>query len=200
MQELPGVSGWEVCVHSSPSAGRKIISFWKTRKREAEGFDNEALRIRGRCFASGLWVKSQGVSSPCLGGSIHHSEDSTITCRWWHRQPQEMSTYLSKNIRIDEMPFFLLFFFCIFFVILFCQYFINKNAALSFWLLWTTGNTLQLLVSQTQSDHIYHVQWCRSLKSSTPEYVKDHKEDLTLGAHLVREWFWYFATTNLEFK
>lgn len=108
MQELPGVSGWEVCVHSSHSAGRKIIR--KTRKREAEGFDNEALRIRGRCFASGLWVKSQGVSSPCLGGSIHHSEDSTTTCRWWHRQPQEMSTYLSKNIRINEMPFFLLFF------------------------------------------------------------------------------------------
>lgn len=61
MQELPRLSRWGICVHSSPSAVRKIISFWKTRKREAEGFDNEALRIRGHCFASGLWVKSQGA-------------------------------------------------------------------------------------------------------------------------------------------
>lgn len=149
MQELPSLSGWEVCVHSSPSAVRKIISFWKIRKREAESFDNEALRIRGHCFASGLWVKSQGVFSPCLGGSIHHSEYSTTTCRLWHRKPQKVSTYLSKNIRINRCLSF--YFPPNFFYFLFHPHLpVTRMLHYLFWLLWTTGNTLLLLVNETQ--------------------------------------------------
>lgn len=46
------------------------------------------------------------------------------------------------------------------------------------------------------------MQWCISLKSTTPEYVEDHKGDLTLegAVNLVRKWFWYFDTPHLEFK
>lgn len=46
------------------------------------------------------------------------------------------------------------------------------------------------------------MQSCISLKSSTPEYVENHMDDVTLvgAVHLISKWFWYFATPHLEFK
>lgn len=147
-------SGWEVCVHSSPSAGRKIISFWKTRKREAEGFDNEALRIRSHCFASGLWVKSQGVSSPCLGGSIHNSKTQLPLADDDTGNRRSVNIHFQKHQ--DQWDAFLFISFLFFFPPIFSSSFSSASTTSTrilhyfFWLLWTTGNTLLLLVNQTQ--------------------------------------------------
>lgn len=98
-RKLQRPSGWEVC--ALPLVARKIISLRKMLKREAVDFDNEGLGIRGCCCVFGLWRVS------CLGGSVCCTEDSTTTCRWWHRKTQKVSTYISKTVRINEMPLFL---------------------------------------------------------------------------------------------
>lgn len=90
-------SGWAVC--ALPSV-RKIINLRKMLESEAADFDNEVLGSRGCCCALGLWIVS------CLGGSVYYSE--ATTCRWWHKKPQKVSTHISKTVRTNKMPLFLL--------------------------------------------------------------------------------------------
>lgn len=183
MQELPRLSRWGICVHSSPSAVRKIISFWKTRKREAEGFDNEALRIRGHCFASGWWVKSQGAeegvqeAAPTIQKTqLPLSDDDTGN----HRKCQH--TFPKTSVSMWCLSFYFLPFYYFF-----SLFFSSSSSASTtsprmlyylFWLLWTTGNTLLLLVNQVHAimhnSQIKHSWicwkpqgWCDSRRSCT---------------------------------
>jgi len=128
-------------------------------KREAEGFDNQALGIRGYCSASGLWVKRQLLRRECplFRRLKYYLQVMTRN----HRTCQHTFQELSGSMRCRSLYFLPP-------LPPFSSSFSSVSTTSTrvlhywFWLLWTSGNTLLLLATARIWDtHLFHIPFLK---------------------------------------